>query len=146
MPETGLITPGPLPRTESFHFTAEGIKAFAEQYDPQPMHLDEEMAEKGPFGTLVASGWQALTITMRLFVQSRPFGDVPYVGAGIENIRFHHPLLPGTDIHVEPIVSESRLSSMGNRQKLKLSVETKDSKNDTVIVSQDWNILVYDSY
>lgn len=145
MPENTVITPGPLPRTESFHFTPENIKEFAGQYDPQPMHLDETMAAKGPFGTLVASGWQALTVTMRLFVQSKPFGEVPYVGAGIENIRFHKPLLPGTDIHVEATVTEARPSSMGNRQKVKMAVDSIDSNSGEKILSQSWNIIVYEA-
>ncbi|HEY6032296.1 MAG TPA: MaoC/PaaZ C-terminal domain-containing protein [Gaiellaceae bacterium] len=36
--------------------TREEIVAFAREFDPQPFHLDEEAAARGPFGGLIASG------------------------------------------------------------------------------------------
>jgi acyl dehydratase len=50
-------------------FTAEGIKAFARVYDPQPFHVDEEAAARTHFGALVASGWQTAAIWMRLMIE-----------------------------------------------------------------------------
>ena len=41
----------------SFTFTAELIKKFAAQFDPQRFHLDEEEGRKSLFGGLAASGW-----------------------------------------------------------------------------------------
>jgi acyl dehydratase len=49
-------------------FTAEGIKAFAARFDPQPFHLDEAAAARSPFGALCASGWHTVAIWMRLLV------------------------------------------------------------------------------
>ncbi len=46
------------------------IIAFAEQYDPQPYHLDEEAARKSVFGGLAASGWHTAAVTLRLLVES----------------------------------------------------------------------------
>jgi acyl dehydratase len=40
------------------------IGAFAEQFDPQPFHLDAEAAKATLFGGLVASGWHTAAITM----------------------------------------------------------------------------------
>ena len=37
--------------------TAEEIKAFAAEFDPEPMHLDEEAARASLVGGLCASGW-----------------------------------------------------------------------------------------
>src|SRR5450755_1739101 len=48
--------------------TEEGIKAFAEAFDPQPFHLDEAAARASVFGGLAASGWHTAAITMRLMV------------------------------------------------------------------------------
>jgi acyl dehydratase len=50
-------------------FTAEGIKAFARLYDPQPFHIDEQAAARSHFGALVASGWQTAAVWMRLMVE-----------------------------------------------------------------------------
>ncbi len=49
--------------------TADRIKAFATEFDPQPFHLDEEAARGTFFGELVASGWHTAAMTMRLLVE-----------------------------------------------------------------------------
>lgn len=41
----------------TFTFTAENIKTFAGEFDPQPFHLDEEAGRNSIFGGLAASGW-----------------------------------------------------------------------------------------
>jgi acyl dehydratase len=51
-----------------FVFTAENIKAFARNFDPQPFHLDEAAAARSHFGALCASGWQTASVWMRLMV------------------------------------------------------------------------------
>ena len=50
--------------------SAERIKAFAREFDPQPFHVDEEAARHSFFGGLVASGWHTAAMSMRLFVDS----------------------------------------------------------------------------
>lgn len=64
--------------------TAEDIKAFARQFDPQPFHLDEAAAEKSLFGRLAASGWHTASLTMRLLVTGAPQFAWGFIGAGGE--------------------------------------------------------------
>ena len=52
----------------SFTFTAEAIKAFARDYDPQAFHLDEEAGRQSLFGGLAASGWHTASVYMKLLV------------------------------------------------------------------------------
>ena len=52
----------------SFTFTADRIKKFASQFDPQPFHLDEEEGRKSLFGGLAASGWHIAAACMKLLV------------------------------------------------------------------------------
>ena len=52
----------------SFTFTAELIKTFASQFDPQRFHLDEEEGRKSLFGGLAASGWHVGSVCMKLLV------------------------------------------------------------------------------
>ena len=56
--------------------TAERIKSFAAEFDPQPFHLDEDAARASLFRGLAASGWHTAAVTMRLLVDSdlRPAG------------------------------------------------------------------------
>ena len=55
----------------SHTFTAEEIKAFARQFDPQPFHLDEAAAARSHFGGLIASGWHTAAVCLRLLVEDR---------------------------------------------------------------------------
>ena len=52
----------------SFTFTAEDIKRFATQFDPQRFHLDEEAGRNSLFGGLAASGWHVGSVCMKLLV------------------------------------------------------------------------------
>lgn len=53
----------------SFTFSAEQIKKFAAQFDPQRFHLDEEAGRNSLFGGLAASGWHVGSVCMRLLVE-----------------------------------------------------------------------------
>jgi acyl dehydratase len=55
----------------SHTFTADEIKAFAREFDPQPFHLDEEAAKRSHFGALVASGWHTAAVCLRHVVETR---------------------------------------------------------------------------
>jgi len=83
--------------------TAEAIKAFAAQFDPQPFHLDEAAAQASFFQGLAASGWHTASLTMRLLVESdlRPAGGT--IGAGGEALRWPRAVRPGDvlRLHIE---------------------------------------------
>jgi len=79
--------------SREYEMTAEEIKKFATQYDPQVFHLDEEQASRHPvFQGLAASGWHTSAITMRLWTECFP------VAGGL---RWPKPTRPGDRIHVE---------------------------------------------
>jgi len=86
--------------TDVFELDAEQIKAFAQQFDPQPFHLDDVAARQTMFGGLAASGWHTAAITMRLLVTSGPPLVNGMLGAGAE-IEWNAPTRPGDVLHVE---------------------------------------------
>ena len=49
-------------------FTAEDIIRFAERFDPQPFHMDAELAKESLFGGLCASGWHTSANWMATFL------------------------------------------------------------------------------
>ena len=55
----------------SHTFTAEEIKAFAREFDPQPFHVDERAAAASHFGALCASGWHTAAMCLRHVVDDR---------------------------------------------------------------------------
>ena len=81
--------------------TERDIKRFAAEFDPQPMHLDEEAATKTLFKGLAASGWHTAAIAMNLAVQIRPFGPHPLIGMGVDGLRWTAPVRPNDVVHLE---------------------------------------------
>jgi acyl dehydratase len=77
------------------HISAEDIVEFGFRYDPQPMHTDAEAAARGPFGGLIASGWQIAALAMRLSVEAKVFGNTPIIGSGVDELRWVKPVRAG---------------------------------------------------
>jgi acyl dehydratase len=123
---------GPLPP-----LTAEQIKVFAREYDPQPFHTDEEAAKTTFFEGLAASGWHTAALTMRMFVDSdvKPVGG--YVGAGGEELRWPRPTRPGDVLRVEIEVRELRPSK--SRPELgivKMQITTFNQRDEVVQIAR----------
>jgi acyl dehydratase len=85
--------------------SADDIKRFAAEFDPQSFHLDDEAARETIFGGLAASGWHTAAITMRLIVTGGPKLANGIVGAG-GGIEWKTPARPGDILHVESEVIE----------------------------------------
>src|ERR1700746_2603191 len=62
----------------------EQVRAFAQQYDPQPFHFPPACAKTALFEGLVASSWHTAAVTMRLLVGSGLPIAGGIVGAGGE--------------------------------------------------------------
>ncbi|MFN3601546.1 MAG: MaoC family dehydratase [Dietzia sp.] len=75
--------------------TAEEIVKFARRYDPQSIHTDPEAAAEGPFGGLIASGWQTAALMMRLFADNYLTSVASLASPGIDELRWVRPLRPG---------------------------------------------------
>lgn len=108
------------------------IKAFAEQFDPQPFHLDAEAAKDSLFGGLVASGWHTAAITMKLLVTSGAQLASGTIGLGGE-ISWPRPTRPGDILHVESEVMEVTPSrSKPDRGTLTMRTQTLNQRGEIV--------------
>ena len=92
------------------HVTREEILAFAAEFDPQPMHLDEAAASATMLGGLGASGWHTCCLLMRIIADGFVLDSSSMGSPGIEEVRWLKPLRPGTQIRVRATVLESRPS------------------------------------
>jgi acyl dehydratase len=86
------------------------IIAFGRANDPQPMHVDPAHGAAGPFGSIIASGWQVAILSMRVFIEAGGYGDTPMLGMGIDELRWLKPVRPGDVLTVEREVVEVRRS------------------------------------
>ena len=96
----------------SHEVTSEEIIEFASKYDPQAYHLSEEAGAKSFFGGLVASGWNAASIWMKLYVTSLLQDSAVEGSPGVDELRWLSPVRPGDVLHgkVEVIGSVPSLS------------------------------------
>lgn len=107
--------------------TREQIIAFAREYDPQPIHVDEAYAASTPFGGVIASGLHMLGICMRQAVDSFLKDGVTLGSPGTESIRFPKPLRPDRTVRVTAKVVDKRLSkSRAGRGNVKFALELHD--------------------
>ena len=84
--------------------------AFAAEFDPQPMHLDEAAAKQTMMGGLSASGWYACCILMRMCVDAF-VGNSSSMGApGVDEVRWLLPILPDDALSLRATVLETRAS------------------------------------
>ena len=104
---------------------------FAQQFDPQPFHLDAEAARSGPFHALVASGWHTAAITMRLMVEGVPIAG-GIMGAGGE-LSWTQPVVPGDTLRVLATVVEITPSrSRPDRGVVRIKCETRNQREEPV--------------
>lgn len=110
---------------------ADAIKAFAKDYDPQPFHLDEQLAKDTFFAGLAASGWQTAGITMRLMVETIPIAT-GLIGAGGQ-IRWPMPTRPGDTLYIKAEVIEIKPSrSKPDRGIVTVQIDTLNQNDEYV--------------
>jgi acyl dehydratase len=88
--------------------SAEQIRAFATQFDPQPFHVDEEAAKKSIFGSLCASGWHTCAMAMRLMVDNFLSEAASLGSPGLESLKWLKPVYPGDTLSLKSTILESR--------------------------------------
>ncbi|HEY0328656.1 MAG TPA: MaoC family dehydratase [Rhodopseudomonas sp.] len=104
-----------------FTFTAERIKAFAAQFDPQAFHLDEQAGAQSLFGGLAASGWHVAAVGMKLLVadgerqaaEALARGETPAVwgpSPGFRELRW-----------IKPVLADDRISFASEIESLRTS-------------------------
>jgi acyl dehydratase len=94
------------PRT----ITREEILAFAAEFDPQPMHADEEAARATMLGGLVASGWHTCALAMRMMADGFVLASASMGSPGVDEVRWLRPVRPGDSLTVRSTVLETRPS------------------------------------
>ena len=95
--------------SEWHSITPEQVQKFAEATgDFQWIHLDEEKAKAGPFGTTIAHGY--LTLSLAPMCMSEAFvigGDVQMgVNYGANKIRFTAPVPVGSNVRMGATLKE----------------------------------------
>src|SRR6202034_1508179 len=97
-------------------------------------HPDPVAAKDGPYGGLIASGWQTIAKTMRLLVDHYVSPESGLGAVGVDEIRWPSPVRPGDTLHVRATVLEARRSkSKPDRGIVRSLAEVTNQNGETVL-------------
>jgi len=92
-----------------FEIKQDRINAFAEATeDRQWIHVNEEMAKNGPFGTTIAHGYLTLSLLSLFGASSKyiPAGIKMAINYGLNKVRFINPVPVGSKIRNRAVLKE----------------------------------------
>lgn len=132
------FTPGlsfPLgPKTVS----AEEIVSFAEQFDPQPMHLDAKAGTTSLLGGLAASGWHTCAMLMRMMYDSWLADSTSQGSPGITSNRWKRPVLEGDVLSgSSTVLTTRRLRSRPEIGLVEFRHVLNNQKGETVLETEN---------
>jgi acyl dehydratase len=110
----------------SYQVTAEEIKSFAREFDPQPFHLDEEEGKASVLGGLSASGWHTCAMLMRMMVDGYLGQSASLGSPGLDELKWLKPVYPGETLAARYTVLSKRVSA---------------KRRETGIVTMRWQIF-----
>jgi acyl dehydratase len=114
--------------------TETEIVAFARRYDPQPFHLDPAAAASGPFGGLIASGFQVLAGAFAALIEAGFLRGGGMGSPGMDELRWHKPTRPGDRIIMQACVTAIKPSSTRpDRGYVTLAFEVWNQKRERVM-------------
>ncbi len=90
--------------------TRDEIIAFAEEFDPQPFHLDEEAAKASVLGGLSASGWHTCSMLIRLSCDAFLSRSAVLGSRGMDEVKWLKPVYAGDSLTGEFTVTDLRTS------------------------------------
>ena len=113
----------------------EEMIEYARKWDPQPFHVDEEVAKTYPYGSLTASsGYRLAVVTLLRAVNENPKGAILGM-LEYEKVKILKPVYPGDLLSVTSEPNEKRESkSNPGRGIVKARVEMKN-QHDQVVMS-----------
>jgi len=122
--------------------TREAVLAFAQQFDPQPFHLDDTAAEASFFGKLAASGWHTCSMAMRMMCDDYLLVSSSLGSPGIDNLRWLKPVYPGDTLRVRLTVLASRpMASRPTAGLVQSGWQVLNQHGEAVMSMQGWNMF-----
>jgi acyl dehydratase len=110
------------------------IIEFAQKYDPQPFHIDEEAAARSVFAGLTASAAHTFAILISLLSKTQPYSLRVLAGLGWDELRLPLPVRPGDELELEVAILEKRESkSNSDRGVVRNQIHLHNQKREIVL-------------
>ena len=118
----------------SYTLGEEEILEFASRYDPQWFHTDVEKARTGPYGGLIASGWNTCGIAMRLVTDELLIDSGSIGSPGLDYIKWRNPVRVDDVLSVVVTILDTKQSrSRPNLGILRWQWQLFNAKGDEVL-------------
>lgn len=126
---------GAIQRFGHYEVTRDEVLEFAQKYDPQAFHLDDEAAAKTHFGRVSASGWHTCAMTMRMMVDNMLENRQAGLGSpGVDSIEWLMPVYPGDTLRCESETLEKRRSKSKPEMGIMKGRATVFNQNDEPVM------------
>lgn len=122
--------------------TREAIVAFARQWDPQPMHLDDVGGASSLLGALSASGWHSGCVLMRLFVDNLLTGSASLGSPGIHSLKWLKPVHAGDRLTAVLTVLDARASTSRPRMGLLRGRFDVTNQSGTRVITMESTLMM----
>jgi acyl dehydratase len=84
--------------------------AFAQRFDPQPFHVDEQAGKESIFGQLAASGWYTSSLWMRAYVDHVLSRAASLGSPGGDEVAWPAPVFAGDELTFSLVIDDARRS------------------------------------
>jgi acyl dehydratase len=134
--------PGAIYEFGSIALSQDDILEFGRRYDPQYLHVDPDRAGRGPYGGLIASGWQTMATVMRLFADNFLPDGTSLGSPGIDELRWLKPVRPGDILRIRVTILHARASkSKPDRGLVETLLEAFNQRDEIVATLRAVNFI-----
>jgi len=112
------------------------INTFAEATgDHQWIHVDEERAKKGPFGTTIAHGYLTLSLAAKLMPEIIEIKKMSMgINYGTDKVRFLNPVKVGSNVRASGEFVEIKEVPGGFQSTLRVTIEIEGEEKPACVV------------
>ena len=112
------------------------INTFAEATgDHQWIHIDEERAKTGPFGSTIAHGYLTLSLAAKLMPEILQIKNMSMgINYGTEKVRFLNPVKSGARVRGHGEFIEIKEVPGGYQSTLRVTIEIEDEEKPACVV------------
>jgi acyl dehydratase len=111
------------------------VQAFADATeDHQWIHLDQERAKSGPFGTTIAHGYLTLALFPRLYREVVEFSGVGMtVNYGADKLRFTGPVPVGSKVRLNATLKAVEPKAGGQLATIGATIEVEGAERPAIV-------------